>query len=93
MWAQAEDEGRRVLTEKLAESITVFRDHLEVKVTGALVLNVLYREVGLRVPEIVGVRYRRNRSALATSETRAGYRDGLVPGARRYVLAVSLRMG
>lgn len=55
VWAKAEDEERRVLVEELVESITVYPDHLEVKVTGAPVLNVLYGEVGLKVPEIVGV--------------------------------------
>lgn len=55
MWAKAEDEERRVLVEELVESITVYPDHLEVKVTGAPVLNVLYGEVGLKVPENVGV--------------------------------------
>ena len=55
VWATAEDEERRVLIEELVESITVFPDHLEVKVFGAPTLNVLYGEVGLKVPEIVGV--------------------------------------
>lgn len=45
MWANAEDEERRVLVEELVESILVFPDHLEVKVTGAPPLNVLYGEV------------------------------------------------
>jgi hypothetical protein len=55
VWASAEDEERRVLVEELVESITVLPDLLEVKVTGAPPLNVLYGEVGLKVPEIVGV--------------------------------------
>jgi hypothetical protein len=33
----------------------MFPDHLEVKVVGAPQLNVRLREVGLKVPEIVGV--------------------------------------
>jgi hypothetical protein len=33
----------------------VFPDHLEVKVNGTPALNVLYGEVGLKLPEIVGV--------------------------------------
>jgi hypothetical protein len=55
VWVNAEDEERRVWVEELVESILVFPDHLEVKVTGAPPLNVLYGEVGLYVPEIVGV--------------------------------------
>lgn len=45
----------RVLVKELVESILVFPDHLEVKVTAAPPLNVLYGEVGLKIPEIVGV--------------------------------------
>jgi site-specific DNA recombinase len=55
VWAKADDDERRILVEELIESITVLPDHLEVKVSGAPVLNVLYGEVGLKVPEIVGV--------------------------------------
>ena len=55
VWATADDEERRVLVEELVESITVLPDHLEVKVSGAPTLNVLYGEVGLKVPQIVGV--------------------------------------
>jgi site-specific DNA recombinase len=51
VWATAEVEERRVLVEELLESITVLPDHLEVKVTGAPTLNVLYGEVGLKVPD------------------------------------------
>ena len=55
VWAKAEHDERRVLVEELIEKVTVFPDHLEVKVTGAPPLNVLYGEVGLKLPEIVGV--------------------------------------
>ena len=55
VWAKAEHDERRVLVEELIESVTVFPDHLEVKVAGAPPLNVLYGEVRLKVPEIVGV--------------------------------------
>lgn len=55
VWDSADNDERRVLVEELVEWIKVFPDHLEVKVNGAPILNVLYGEVGLRVPEIVGV--------------------------------------
>jgi hypothetical protein len=35
--------------------VTVFPDHLEVEISGTPPLNVLYGEVGLKVPKIVGV--------------------------------------
>ena len=54
-WDAADNEERRVLIEELIEWVTVFPDHLEVKVSGAPALNVLLSEVGLKVPEIVGV--------------------------------------
>ena len=54
-WAAATDDERRVLVHELLEAVTVFPDHLEVKLHGAPVLNVLLGEVGLKVPEIVGV--------------------------------------
>jgi hypothetical protein len=43
------------VVEELLEWIESFPDHLEVKVNGTPALNVLYGEVGLKVPEIVGV--------------------------------------
>lgn len=55
VWNVAEDHERRVLVEELIEWVTVFPDHLEVTVTGALPLNILYPEVGLKGSEIVGV--------------------------------------
>ena len=54
-WAAANNDERRVLVQELLESVTVFPDHLEVKLHGAPALNVLLSEVGLKVPEIVGV--------------------------------------
>jgi site-specific DNA recombinase len=55
MWAEANDRERRTLVENLIEGIRVFPDHLEVKVVGSLSINVLLSEVGLKVPENVGV--------------------------------------
>jgi hypothetical protein len=40
---------------ELVEWVTVFRDHLEVTVAGAPLLNVLFGEVGLKRSEIFGV--------------------------------------
>ena len=55
MWIEANDRERRVLVENLMEWIKVFPDHLEVKVVGSPAINVLLSEVGLKVPENVGV--------------------------------------
>ncbi len=55
VWAAATDKERRVLVEELLEVVTVFPDHLEVKVAGVPSLNVLYGEVGMRESETVGV--------------------------------------
>jgi site-specific DNA recombinase len=55
VWEAADEDERRVLVQELIEWVTVFPDHLEVKVSGAPPLNVLLGEVGLKVPEIVGV--------------------------------------
>lgn len=55
IWAEADVRERRVLVENLLESIRVFPDHLEVKVVGSPHINVLYSEIGLKVPENVGV--------------------------------------
>lgn len=56
-WDEATDEERRILVEELVEAVTVFPDHLEVKVAGAPRLNVSLAEVGLggRESENVGV--------------------------------------
>ncbi|HVB50277.1 MAG TPA: recombinase family protein [Acidimicrobiales bacterium] len=54
-WESANVEERRVLIHELIEWVKVFPDHLEVKVVGAPQLNVMLGEVGLKVPEIVGV--------------------------------------
>jgi hypothetical protein len=48
--------GHRVLVEELIEWVTVFPDHLEVKVSGAPNLNILLSEVGLRGSENVQLR-------------------------------------
>lgn len=55
VWAEADDAERRILIEALLEWVTVFPDHLEVTVTGAPLLNVLFKEVGLKESENVGV--------------------------------------
>lgn len=54
VWTRADDAERLVLVEELVEWVTVFLDHLEVTVTGAPALNVLYGEVGLKEPDFVG---------------------------------------
>jgi site-specific DNA recombinase len=55
VWAEANERERRVLVENLIEWIKVFPDHLEVSVHGSPPINVLLSEVGLKVPENVGV--------------------------------------
>lgn len=55
LWAEANERERRILVENLVEWIKVFPDHLEVKVVGSPQINVMLSEVGLKVPENVGV--------------------------------------
>jgi hypothetical protein len=55
VWTVSEEQERRVLIEELVEAVGVFPDHLEVTVTGAPPLNVLYGEVGLKESGFVGV--------------------------------------
>jgi site-specific DNA recombinase len=55
VWAEADERERRVFVENLVEWIKVFPDHLEVKVVGSPTINVLFSEVGLKVPENVRV--------------------------------------
>jgi hypothetical protein len=55
VWSVAEYQEKRVLVEELLEWVTVFPDHLEVTVIGAPALNILYGEIGLKVPEIVSI--------------------------------------
>ncbi len=55
VWAEADDDERRVLIEELLEWVTVYPDHLEVTVAGAPPLNVLFKEVGLKESENVSV--------------------------------------
>ena len=55
VWAEANERERCILVENLLEWIKIFPDHLEVKVIGSPQINVLLSEVGLKVPEIVGV--------------------------------------
>jgi DNA invertase Pin-like site-specific DNA recombinase len=55
VWTEADNRERRIFVENLVEAIKVFPDHLEVKVVGSPSINVLLSEVGLKVPENVGV--------------------------------------
>jgi hypothetical protein len=55
VWAAATFRERRVLVEELVEAVTIFPDHLEVKVAGAPKLNVRLGEVGLKESAISGV--------------------------------------
>ena len=55
VWAEASDLERQVLVDELVDSVTVFDDHLEVKVANSPTLNVLLGEVGLKESESVGV--------------------------------------
>jgi site-specific DNA recombinase len=55
LWEAAEDHEKRVIIQNMVESVTVFPDHLEVKVVGSPVLHVLYSEVGLKGSENVQV--------------------------------------
>jgi DNA invertase Pin-like site-specific DNA recombinase len=55
LWNVSEDRERRHLVEEMVTGLSVFPDHLEVTVTGAPTLNVLYREIGMRESEIVQV--------------------------------------
>jgi hypothetical protein len=47
-WAAATESERRILIEELVENVTVHPNHLEVTVSGAPRLHVLYQEVGLQ---------------------------------------------
>ncbi len=47
-WAAATESERRIPIEELVENVTVLPDHLEVTVSGAPRLHVLYQEVGLK---------------------------------------------
>ena len=55
IWVEADERERRILVENLLEWIKVFPDHLEVKAAGSPPINVILFEVGLKVPENVGV--------------------------------------
>ena len=55
LWEVSDDRERRLLVEEMVTGLNVFPDHLEVAVTGAPTLNVLYREIGMRESEIVQV--------------------------------------
>jgi hypothetical protein len=53
-WTATESE-RRILIEELVESATVLPDHLEVTLSGAPRLHVLYQEVGHKESGLDGV--------------------------------------
>ena len=55
VWNAAEEQERRILVEELIQWVSVFPDHLQVTVSGAPPLHVLYREVGLKQSDSVGV--------------------------------------
>jgi hypothetical protein len=55
VWKSADDQERRILIEELLEWLTVFPNHLEVKVTATPPLNVLFSEVGLMGSDFDGV--------------------------------------
>lgn len=55
LWEAATFRERRVLVEELVEVVTIYPDHLEVKVAGAPRLNVLLSEVGLKESANCGV--------------------------------------
>ena len=55
VWDGADHRERRVLVEELVEWVKVFPDHLEVKISGCLAINVLYGEVGLKESENVQI--------------------------------------
>jgi len=55
LWEAAQDRERRVIIQNMVESVTVFPDHLEVKIVGNPALHVLYSEVGLKGSENVQV--------------------------------------
>jgi hypothetical protein len=55
LWEAAEDRERHVIIQNMVESVTVFPDHMEVKIVGSPALHVLYTEVGLKGSENVQV--------------------------------------
>ena len=55
VWAEADERERRVSVENLSAWIKVFPHHLDIKVVSSPPINVQYSEVGLKVPENVGV--------------------------------------
>ena len=48
IWAAATETERRALVDELLEDLSIFPDHLEVGISGAPRINVLFSEVGLR---------------------------------------------
>jgi len=51
VWEDASQEKRRVLVVEVIDAVTVFDDHLAVKVAGAPPLKVSFGEVGLKESE------------------------------------------
>ncbi|HVV75893.1 MAG TPA: recombinase family protein [Mycobacteriales bacterium] len=48
VWAEADQEERKVLVDELLEEVALFPDHLEVAIAGSPRLNVLLEEVGVQ---------------------------------------------
>ena len=89
LWAAATAEERRVLVEDLVEAVSMFPDHLEVKVGGAPPLLVELGEVGLRDP---GTRSSVSEGGL--SHMRHARRSGIWPLDEDFFLSSSrLRRG
>ncbi len=55
IWSEADFAERRVLVEELVEEVSIFPDHLEVKIAGSPRINVRLSEVGLKESANVGV--------------------------------------
>ncbi len=55
IWQAGKDVERRVLIDEFLEQITVLPDHLEVAISGAPPINVLYAEVGMKDSGFGGV--------------------------------------
>jgi hypothetical protein len=55
IWTEATDDERRVLIEELVHGVSIFPDHLEVTIFGALPRNLTLEEFGLKQSPIGGV--------------------------------------
>jgi hypothetical protein len=93
VWDFADENERRISVEELVEGIQVFPDHFEVKVNGPPPLNLLIGEVGLKLPEIVGVSYFliRNRPEVRQSLERSQVSD-FTSSSRRYKRSIARKL-